>query len=135
MTVMKLQYNLKHNLDYLAIGITGVLIGLILIHDRNYFFWPPQFVLFFNNYAIGILGLMTGLGVTVYGLIGIHNDKIAGTLLAGLAFFVAVILFGEILPVIGIGYQNWHIGTILLAFYLAEIMKVAYLRKPTNKKN
>lgn len=132
---MKLQYNLKHNLDYLAIGITGVLIGLILIHDRNYFFWPPQFVLFFNNYAIGILGLMTGLGVTVYGLIGIHNDKIAGTLLAGLAFFVAVILFGEILPVIGIGYQNWHIGTILLAFYLAEIMKVAYLRKPTNKKN
>lgn len=132
---MKLQYNLKHNLDYLAIGITGVLIGLILIHDRNYFFWPPQFVLFFNNYAIGILGLMTGLGVTVYGLIGIHNDKIAGTLLAGLAFFVSVILFGEILPVIGIGYQNWHIGTILLAFYLAEIMKVAYLRKPTNKKN
>ncbi|WP_304228449.1 hypothetical protein [Lactobacillus kitasatonis] len=132
---MKLQYSLKHNLDYLIIGITGVLIGLILIHDRNYFFWPPQFVLFFNNYAIGILGLMTGLGVTVYGLIGIHNDKIAGTLLAGLAFFVAVILFGEILPVIGIGYQNWHIGTILLAFYLAEIMKVAYLRKPTNKKN
>lgn len=132
---MKLQYNLKHNLDYLSIGITGVLIGLILIHDRNYFFWPPQFVLFFNNYAIGILGLMTGLGVTVYGLIGIHNDKIAGTLLAGLAFFVAVILFGEILPVIGISYQNWHIGTILLTFYLAEIMKVAYLRKPTNKKN
>lgn len=132
---MKLQYNLKHNLDYLAIGITGVLIGLILIHDRNYFFWPPQFVLFFNNYAIGVLGLLAGIGVTVYGLIGIHNDKIAGTLLAGLAFFVAVILFGEILPVIGIGYQNWHIGTILLAFYLAEIMKVAYLRKPTNKKN
>lgn len=132
---MKLQYNLKHNLDYLIIGITGVLIGLILIHDRNYFFWPPQFVPFFNNYAIGVLGLLAGIGVTVYGLIGIHNDKIAGTLLAGLAFFVAVILFGEILPVIGIGYQNWHIGTILLAFYLAEIMKVAYLRKPTNKKN
>ena len=132
---MKLQYNLKHNLDYLIVGLAGVLMGLILIHDRTYFFWPPQFVPFFNNYAIGILGLMTGLGVTVYGLIGIHNDKIAGTLLAGLAFFVAVILFGEILPVIGIGYQNWHIGTILLAFYLAEIMKVAYLRKPTNKKN
>ena len=132
---MKLQYNLKHNLDYLIIGITGVLIGLILIHDRNYFFWPPQFVPFFNNYAIGVLGLLAGIGVTVYGLIGIHNDKIAATLVAGLAFFVAVILFGEILPVIGIGYQNWHIGTILLAFYLAEIMKVAYLRKPTNKKN
>lgn len=129
----KLQYNLKHNLEYLIIGLTGVVIGLILIHDRTYFFWPPQIVPFFNNYAIGILGLVAGLGVTVYGLAGIHNDKIAGALLAGLAFFVTVILVGEILPVIGISYQNWHIGTVLLIFYLAEIMKVAYLRKPSNR--
>lgn len=129
----KLQYNLKHNLEYLIIGLTGAVIGLILIHDRTYFFWPPQIVPFFNNYAIGILGLVAGLGVAVYGLAGIHNDKIAGALLAGLAFFVTVILVGEILPVIGISYQNWHIGTVLLIFYLAEIMKVAYLRKPSNR--
>lgn len=122
---------LRHNLDYLILGLTGLIIGVILAHDRTYFFWPPRFAPYFNSYAVGVIGGMAGLGLIIYGLLNKHNDYIAGILLAVSAGFASVLFFAELLPVIGIGYQNWHVGIILLFFYLVEIMKVAYLRKPS----
>lgn len=129
MTMQKLRYNL----DYLILGFTGLVIGLILAHDRAYFFWPPQLAPYFNSYAVGVIGGIAGLGLIIYGLLDKHSDYIAGVLLAVSAGFASVLFFAELLPVVGIGYSHWHIGTVLLAFYLIEIMKVAYLRKPSQK--
>ncbi|MDH5099740.1 hypothetical protein OQI87_00940 [Lactobacillus kefiranofaciens] len=122
---------LRHNLDYLILGCTGLIIGLILAHDRTYFFWPPQIAPYFNSYAVGVIGGITGLGLIIYGLLNKHNDYIVGILLAISAGFASILFFAELLPVIGIGYFHWHIDTVLLALYLIEIMKVAYLRKPS----
>jgi len=124
---------LRHNLDYLILGLTGLMIGLILVHDRTYFFWPPQFANYFNSYFVGVIGGIAGLGLIIYGLLDKHNDYIVGLLLAVLAGFASILFFAELLPVIGIGYFHWHIGTVLLIFYLIEIMKVAYLRKPSQR--
>ena len=124
---------LRHNLDYLILGLTGLIIGLILAHDRTYFFWPPKFVPYFNSYIVGVIGGLAGLGLIIYGLLDKHNDYIVGLLLAVSAGFASVLFFAELLPVIGIGYLHWHIGTVLLVFYLAEIMKTAYLRKPSQR--
>ena len=124
---------LRHNLDYLILGITGLIVGLFLVHDRTYFFWPPQFAPYFNSYAIGLIGIICSLGLIIYGLLNKHNDYVVGILLAVSAGFASVLFFAELLPVVGIGYFHWHIGTVLLAFWLAEIMKVAYLRKPNQR--
>ena len=132
-TPVKLRYNLKHNLEYLIVGLTGALIGLILIHDRTYFFWPPKFLPYFNSYAVGVIGGISGLGLIIYGLLDKHNDYVVGLLLAVSAGFVSILIFAELLPVVGIGYFHWHIGIVLLTFYLIEIMKVAYLRKPSQR--
>lgn len=124
---------LLNNLDYLILGCTGLIIGLLLAHDRAYFFWPPQLAPYFNSYFVGVIGGIAGLGLIIYGLLDKHNDYIAGILLAVSAGFASILFFAELLPVVGIGYFHWHIGTVLLAFYLIEIMKVAYLRKPSNR--
>ena len=122
---------LRHNLNYLILGLTGLIIGVIFSNDRTYFFWPPRFAPYFNSHAVSVIGGMAGLGLIIYGLLDKHNDYIAGILLAVSAGFASILFFAELLPVIGIGYQNWHVGIILLVFYLVEIMKVAYLRKPS----
>lgn len=124
---------LLNNLDYLILGCTGLIIGLLLAHDRAYFFWPPQLAPYFNSYFVGVIGGIAGLGLIIYGLLDKHNDYIAGILLAVSAGFASILFFAELLPVVGIGYFHWHIGTVLLAFYLIEIMKVAYLHKPSNR--
>ena len=131
--IMQLRHKLKHNLEYLIVGLTGALIGLILIHDRTYFFWPPKFLPYFNSYAVGVIGGISGLGLIIYGLLDKHNDYVVGLLLAVSAGFVSILIFAELLPVVGIGYFHWHIGIVLLTFYLIEIMKVAYLRKPSQR--
>ncbi|TLQ21715.1 hypothetical protein [Lactobacillus helveticus] len=123
----------RYNLDYLILGCTGLIIGLILAHDRTYFFWPPQIVPYFNSYAVGIIGGIAGLGLIIYGLLDKHNDYIIGLLLSVSAGFASIIFFAELLPVVGIGYFHWYIGSVLLVFYLTEIMKVAYLRKPNQR--
>ena len=109
------------------------MIGLILVHDRTYFFWPPQFANYFNSYFVGVIGGIAGLGLIIYGLTDKHNDYIVGLLLAVSAGFASILFFAELLPVVGINYFHWHIGTVLLIFYLIEIMKVAYLRKPSQR--
>lgn len=131
--LVMIMQKLRHNLDYLILGCTGLIIGLLLAHDRAYFFWPPQLAPYFNSYFVGVIGGIAGLGLIIYGLLDKHNDYIAGILLAVSAGFASILFFAELLPVVGIGYFHWHIGTVLLAFYLIEIMKVAYLRKPSNR--
>lgn len=131
--LVMIMQKLLNNLDYLILGCTGLIIGLLLAHDRAYFFWPPQLAPYFNSYFVGVIGGIAGLGLIIYGLLDKHNDYIAGILLAVSAGFASILFFAELLPVVGIGYFHWHIGTALLAFYLIEIMKVAYLRKPSNR--
>lgn len=131
--LVMIMQKLLNNLDYLILGCTGLIIGLLLAHDRAYFFWPPQLAPYFNSYFVGVIGGIAGLGLIIYGLLDKHNDYIAGILLAVSAGFASILFFAELLPVVGIGYFHWHIGTVLLAFYLIEIMKVAYLRKPSNR--
>lgn len=131
--LVMIMQKLLNNLDYLILGCTGLIIGLFLAHDRTYFFWPPQLAPYFNSYFVGVIGGIAGLGLIIYGLLDKHNDYIAGILLAVSAGFASILFFAELLPVVGIGYFHWHIGTVLLAFYLIEIMKVAYLRKPSNR--
>lgn len=127
--------DLKHNLDYLITGLTALAIGLILIHDRNYFFWPPQWAPYFNSYWLGAIGSLSGLGLFIYGLLDHHNDWMAGFLLAVTAGFMGVLLSAEIMPAIGIGYFHWHVGTILLASEILNIVKIALLREPSKRKN
>lgn len=54
-------------LDYhpvhIILGLVTSAIGIYLILNDNYYFWPPSMVRFFNSDCIDIWALITGLGL------------------------------------------------------------------------
>ena len=127
MTTMR-KTALLSRLNYITIGLTVGGIALCLIHDRSYFFWPPQWVPFLNDIRIGTLGLIIGLGLIIYGLVNHHSNWWAGILLGLNAAFTCLLIVAELAPVVFDGYYRWHIGSVLLIFLLMQIMIVAYYR-------
>lgn len=48
---------------HIILGIVTAGIGICLIYDDHYFFWPPGFTQLINSDCVGTWGLFTGLGL------------------------------------------------------------------------
>lgn len=48
---------------HIILGIITVIVGVALIFDDHYFFWPPGFDSWYNSDFIGSWAFFTGLGI------------------------------------------------------------------------
>ncbi|MBP2057026.1 hypothetical protein J2Z60_000188 [Lactobacillus colini] len=61
---MRLLQKLSNHPLHLLLGYIAICLGLILIFNDNYYFWPPYAAHFFNSDFVGAWGLFSGVGVT-----------------------------------------------------------------------
>lgn len=65
--LLNLLSNIAERLSYhpvhIILGLVTSTIGICLIWDDNYYFWPPGMTSFFNSDCIGTWALFTGLGL------------------------------------------------------------------------
>lgn len=51
---------------HMIVGLDLIVTGLILLTHRHYFFWPPHpeiITAILNDYVVGAIGMLTGLGL------------------------------------------------------------------------
>ena len=53
----------EHHPAHIILGLVTATIGIMLIIDDNYYFWPPDMAAFINSDCIGTWALFTGLGL------------------------------------------------------------------------
>lgn len=53
----------EHHPAHIILGLVTAAIGIMLIIDDNYYFWPPDMTAFINSDCIGTWALFTGLGL------------------------------------------------------------------------
>lgn len=58
-------HNLNENHDQTLAGGTILAIGIALLRDRNYFYWPPEWTLFMNDKRLDLAIILLGLLITV----------------------------------------------------------------------
>lgn len=71
----KVVTNLLNNSLHAIVGLDLLTTGLILLTNRHYFFWPPWpawITTVENNVVVGLIGVVTGLGMIYW---AISTDK------------------------------------------------------------
>lgn len=61
----RLLNNINENHDQTIAGGTILAIGIALLRDRNYFYWPPEWTLFMNDKKLDLAIILLGLLITV----------------------------------------------------------------------
>ena len=61
----RLLSNLNENHDQTIAGGTILAIGIALLRDRNYFYWPPEWTLFMNDKRLDLAIILLGLLITI----------------------------------------------------------------------
>lgn len=61
----RLLSNINENHDQTIAGGTILAIGIALLRDRNYFYWPPEWTLFMNDKKLDLAIILLGLLITV----------------------------------------------------------------------
>ena len=61
----RLLSNINENHDQTIVGGTILAIGIALLRDRNYFYWPPEWTLFMNDKRLDLAIILLGLLITV----------------------------------------------------------------------
>ena len=61
----RLLSNINENHDQTIAGGTILAIGITLLLDRNYFYWPPEWTLFMNDKKLDLAIILLGLLITV----------------------------------------------------------------------
>lgn len=56
---------LNDNFEQLLAGVTIIVIGLSLLVDRNYFFWPPQWADSMNDVRLDLGVIFLGILITI----------------------------------------------------------------------
>lgn len=67
----KAAVNLLNNQLHAIVGLDLLVTGLILLTNRHYFFWPPWpawLTAMENNVVVGLIGVVTGLGMIYWAI-------------------------------------------------------------------
>lgn len=54
---------IRYHPIHIILGMLTIALGILLIIDDNYYFWPPGMATFINSDCVGTWALFTGLGL------------------------------------------------------------------------
>ena len=123
--VKKIYHRIKLNPLHTVLGSLMIVLGIVLLINDSFFYWPPELQWFFNNDLVDAFAIITGTGLIAFVLIGGQNQLANAVLLSLSAFFltvIAVLATGH-----AIVYRNaWYlIVAILLVGFLFIIQYLA----------
>lgn len=136
MKVIKTIYHrISLNPLHAILGSLMIVLGIVLLINDSFFYWPPEWQWFFNNDLVDAFAIITGTGLIAFVLIG-GQDQLANAVLLSLsAFFLTVI------AVLAVGHSivfhdAWQlivaillIGFLLIIQYLAAHSNTVKRRK------
>lgn len=70
---MKLLQIINNKFDQFLAGLSVAVIGIFLLVDRQYFFYPPEWSSLMNDMKLDVIILVAGIGLVICGL---YNNKI-----------------------------------------------------------
>ena len=133
--IKQLWQTAKPNLLHLILGLLLASMGIVLLVNDSFFYWPPEWQWFFNSNLVDAFAIIVGIGLIVFVFAGGKSQLVNAVLLSCAAFFLMMIVvlqlghvlvfhdYSRLLSVVAI------VGWLLVIQYLAVFSKTVKRRK------
>ncbi|MBA2915512.1 hypothetical protein HCN73_04850 [Lactobacillus crispatus] len=111
----KIAERLSYHPIHIILGLVTATLGILLIVDDNYYFWPPGMTSFINSDCVGTWALFTGLGLIYVAIQRVIPSKANTIWLLSQCGFVGGESFLELMH--GIVTHNNHLLALSFAMF------------------
>ena len=131
----KVWENIKNNLLHFILGLMLASIGIVLLLNDSFFYWPPEWQWLFNNDLVDAFAIIIGIGLIAFVFAGGRSQLVNAVLLACAAFFLMMLVvlqlghvlvfhdYGRLVSIVAI------VAWLLVIQYLAVFSKTVKRRK------
>ena len=116
-----LLYRLKLNPLHFILGLMIMAMGIILLINDSFFYWPPEWQWFFNNDLVDAFAIIVGTGLITFTFVGGKNQIANAVLLALSAFFITMLIILQLGHVLVIHDYSRLLSIIALVGWLLVI--------------
>ena len=120
-----LWHNLRLNPLHLILGLMLSAMGIVLLVNDSFFYWPPEWQWFFNNDLVDAFAIIVVKGLIAFVISGGRNQIANAVLLALSAFFITMLVILQLGNVLVIHDYSRLLSIIALAGWLLVIQYLA----------
>ena len=124
----------KLNLLHLILGSLLTALGIVLLVNDSFFYWPPEWQWLFNNDLVDAFAIMVGIGLIAFVFAGGRSQLANAVLLVCSAFFFMILTVLQLVHVLVMHDYSRLLSIIALIGWLLVIQYLAVFSKTVKRR-
>lgn len=130
----KVWENIKNNLLHFILGLMLASMGIVLLLNDSFFYWPPEWQWFFNNDLVDAFAIIVGIGLIAFVFAGGKSQLANAVLLACAAFFLMMIVALQLGHVLVFHDYSRLLSVVAIVAWLLVIQYLAVFSKTVKRR-
>lgn len=130
----KVWENIKNNLLHFILGLMLASMGIVLLLNDSFFYWPPEWQWFFNNDLVDAFAIIIGIGLIAFVFAGGRSQLANAVLLSCAAFFLMMIVVLQLGHVLVFHGYSRLLSVVAIVAWLLVIQYLAVFSKTVKRR-
>lgn len=132
--IKQLWQTAKLNLLHLILGLLLTSMGIVLLVNDSFFYWPPEWQWLFNNDLVDAFAIIVGIGLIAFVFAGGKSQLVNAVLLACAAFFLMMIVVLQLGHVLVVHDYSRLLSIVAIVAWLLVIQYLAVFSKTVKRR-
>lgn len=132
--IKQLWQTAKLNLLHLILGLLLTSMGIVLLVNDSFFYWPPEWQWLFNNDLVDAFAIIVGIGLIAFVFAGGKSQLVNAVLLACAAFFLMMIVVLQLGHVLVFHDYSRLLSIVAIVAWLLVIQYLAVFSKTVKRR-
>lgn len=132
--IKQLWQTAKPNLLHLILGLLLTSMGIVLLVNDSFFYWPPEWQWFFNSDLVDAFAIIVGIGLIAFVFAGGKSQLANAVLLACAAFFLMMIVVLQLGHVLVVHDYSRLLSIVAIVAWLLVIQYLAVFSKTVKRR-
>ena len=130
----KVWENIKNNLLHLILGLMLASMGIVLLVNDSFFYWPPEWQWFFNNDLVDAVAIIIGICLIAFVFVGGKSQLANAVLLSCAAFFLMMLVVLQLGHVLVFHDYSRLLSVVAIVAWLLVIQYLAVFSKTVKRR-
>lgn len=132
--IKQLWQTAKPNLLHLILGLLLTSMGIVLLVNDSFFYWPPEWQWFFNSDLVDAFAIIVGIGLIAFVFAGGKSQLANAVLLACAAFFLMMLVVLQLGHVLVVHDYSRLLSVVAIVAWLLVIQYLAVFSKTVKRR-
>lgn len=132
--IKQLWQTAKLNLLHLILGLLLASMGIVLLVNDSFFYWPPEWRWLFNNDLVDAFAIIVGIGLIAFVFAGGKSQFANAVLLACAAFFLMMLVVLQLGHVLVVHDYSRLLSIVAIVAWLLVIQYLAVFSKTVKRR-